>query len=155
MGSGIPFSDRQAERRADHPADGRCLPGMGRAETARQDAGPVRSEQGGKFGLLQPLADLIKLVTKEDTVPEEANKGIFLLAPGVVSFMALLIFAVIPFGRNIASGADRSLWSLQTLISACSSSWLFLPSVSTGSHWADGPPTQNIAFLEEFAVRLR
>jgi len=57
-----------------------------------------------RYGLLQPLADLVKLVTKEDTVPEGANKGIFLLAPGVVGLMALLIFAVVPFGRGV------SLW---------------------------------------------
>jgi NADH-quinone oxidoreductase subunit H len=54
-----------------------------------------------RFGLLQPLADLVKLVTKEDTVPGGASKGIFLLAPGVVGLMALLIFSVVPFGRDI------------------------------------------------------
>ena len=51
-----------------------------------------------RFGLLQPLADVIKLMTKEDTVPEGADKRIFLLAPGMVGATALLIFAVIPFG---------------------------------------------------------
>jgi len=60
--------------------------------------GPNRA---GRYGLLQPLVDVIKLITKEDTVPKGASKVIFLLAPGVVGFMTLLIFAVVPFGRNI------------------------------------------------------
>ncbi len=60
--------------------------------------GPNRA---GKYGLLQPLADLIKLVTKEDTVPGEASKTIFLFAPGIVTATALLIFSVIPFGNNL------------------------------------------------------
>ncbi len=59
--------------------------------------GPNRA---GRFGLLQPLVDLVKLITKEDTVPEGASKTLFLLAPGVVALMALLIFAVIPFGKG-------------------------------------------------------
>lgn len=54
-----------------------------------------------KFGLLQPLADVIKLMTKEDAVPQGADKRIFLLAPGIVGATALLIFAVIPFGKDI------------------------------------------------------
>jgi NADH-quinone oxidoreductase subunit H len=60
--------------------------------------GPNRA---GRYGLLQPLVDVIKLITKEDTVPAGASKVIFLLAPGVVGFITLLIFAVVPFGRNI------------------------------------------------------
>jgi len=60
--------------------------------------GPNRA---GKFGVLQPLADLIKLVTKEDTVPGEAEKAIFLYAPAVIAMTSLLIFAVIPFGSDL------------------------------------------------------
>jgi NADH-quinone oxidoreductase subunit H len=53
------------------------------------------------YGLLQPMADVIKLIAKEDTVPKGASKVIFLLAPGVVGFVTLLIFSVVPFGRNL------------------------------------------------------
>jgi NADH-quinone oxidoreductase subunit H len=60
--------------------------------------GPNRA---GRFGLLQPLADLIKLILKEDTVPGAADKIIFLLAPAVVGTTAMLIFAVIPFGNSL------------------------------------------------------
>ncbi len=60
--------------------------------------GPNRA---GKFGLLQPIADMIKLLTKEDLVPEAADRVIFLLAPAVVSVTALLMFAVVPFGADI------------------------------------------------------
>ena len=48
--------------------------------------GPNRA---GPFGLLQPLADIIKLLTKEDTVPQGADRLIFLLAPAVVAATAL------------------------------------------------------------------
>ncbi|MBW1982091.1 MAG: NADH-quinone oxidoreductase subunit NuoH [Deltaproteobacteria bacterium] len=60
--------------------------------------GPNRA---GKYGLLQPLADTIKMLTKEDIVPEAADRLLFLMAPAVVATEALLIFAVVPFGSNI------------------------------------------------------
>ncbi|PIQ85496.1 MAG: NADH-quinone oxidoreductase subunit NuoH [Candidatus Omnitrophica bacterium CG11_big_fil_rev_8_21_14_0_20_45_26] len=55
----------------------------------------------GKFGLLQPLADGVKMLTKEDIVPEKADKIAHLLAPILIVIPALLVFAVLPFGRNM------------------------------------------------------
>ncbi|UCG13559.1 MAG: NADH-quinone oxidoreductase subunit NuoH [Deltaproteobacteria bacterium] len=60
--------------------------------------GPNRA---GPFGVLQPLADTIKMLTKEDAVPEAADRVLFLLAPAVVAAEALLIFAVVPFGTSV------------------------------------------------------
>lgn len=54
----------------------------------------------GPFGLLQPLADVIKLMTKEDTVPESADRQVFSLAPIVFLAPVLLVFAIIPFGSE-------------------------------------------------------
>jgi NADH-quinone oxidoreductase subunit H len=58
----------------------------------------------GKFGLLQPLADGIKLLLKEDIVLDPADRIIFLFSPFIVAATALLMFAVIPFGP------DLTLW---------------------------------------------
>ncbi len=60
--------------------------------------GPNRA---GKYGLLQPIADVVKMLTKEDTVPDGADRPIFLLAPAVVAVSALLMFAVVPFGPDV------------------------------------------------------
>ncbi len=54
----------------------------------------------GPHGLLQPLADVIKLITKEDLLPPYVNKFFFLLAPFLAVTMALLSISVIPFGRD-------------------------------------------------------
>jgi NADH-quinone oxidoreductase subunit H len=55
----------------------------------------------GPFGLLQPLADLIKLLTKEDFLPAAADKWLFYLAPAMAAIPAIMIFAVIPFGAPL------------------------------------------------------
>jgi len=51
----------------------------------------------GPFGLLQPLADVIKLLSKEDFIPAAADKPLFFVAPGIAAVTALLTFAVVPF----------------------------------------------------------
>jgi NADH-quinone oxidoreductase subunit H len=56
----------------------------------------------GKWGLLQPVADVIKLLLKEDIRPRTADRAVFFLAPIIVLVPALLVYAVIPFGRGMA-----------------------------------------------------
>jgi NADH-quinone oxidoreductase subunit H len=60
--------------------------------------GPNRA---GPWGLFQPIADIVKLFTKEDVIPDGADRLIFLYAPTVVAVTAFLIFAVVPFADNI------------------------------------------------------
>jgi NADH-quinone oxidoreductase subunit H len=52
----------------------------------------------GPFGLLQPLADGLKFLLKEDIIPERVDKLLYMLAPAVAVSTALLAFAVVPFG---------------------------------------------------------
>jgi NADH-quinone oxidoreductase subunit H len=56
----------------------------------------------GPFGLLQPIADALKLLTKEIIVPTAASKGLFVLGPIMTIMPALAAWAVIPFGPEIA-----------------------------------------------------
>ncbi|HTG81408.1 MAG TPA: NADH-quinone oxidoreductase subunit NuoH [Geobacteraceae bacterium] len=55
----------------------------------------------GPWGLLQPLADLIKLLTKEDFRPVGADRWLFYLAPAMAAVPAIMTFAVIPFGAPL------------------------------------------------------
>ncbi len=59
--------------------------------------GPMRV---GPWGLLQPIADAVKLLIKEDIIPAGADKWLFLLAPTISIFAAFTVFAVIPFAGN-------------------------------------------------------
>ena len=68
--------------------------------------GPYRV---GPHGLLQPLADVIKLVTKEDLMPSYVNKPLYLAAPFMAITLSLLPISVIPFGPAIQV-AGRETW---------------------------------------------
>lgn len=60
--------------------------------------GPNRT---GPFGLLQPVADVIKMLTKEDVRPAGADKWLFSLAPAMAAIPAIMMFAVIPWGAPL------------------------------------------------------
>lgn len=60
--------------------------------------GPNRA---GPFGLLQPLADGVKMFTKEEIIPTQANKWLFILGPGLAMVAALMTCAVIPWGGTV------------------------------------------------------
>jgi NADH-quinone oxidoreductase subunit H len=60
--------------------------------------GPMRV---GPHGLLQPIADALKLLLKEDIIPTDADQSIFWMAPVISTFTALTSFAVLPFSRYL------------------------------------------------------
>ncbi len=55
----------------------------------------------GPLGLLQPVADILKLLMKEDWIPPFADKAIFVIAPGILVASVLIAFAVVPVTREI------------------------------------------------------
>jgi NADH-quinone oxidoreductase subunit H len=71
----------------------------------QQRPGPNRA---GPFGLLQTLADGVKLALKEDLVPKNADKVVFLLAPVIAGAMAFVSFAIIPMGAMVSMFGHRT-----------------------------------------------
>ena len=66
----------------------------------------------GPHGLLQPLADVIKLITKEGVLPPHVNKVFYLAAPILAVFMALISISVIPFGTSITVMGHTTMMEL-------------------------------------------
>jgi NADH-quinone oxidoreductase subunit H len=69
----------------------------------------------GPFGLLQSLADGIKLALKEDIIPKAADRVVFILAPIVATIPAFMAFAVIPFGPRVSIAGHQTNLQLTDL----------------------------------------
>jgi NADH-quinone oxidoreductase subunit H len=65
--------------------------------------GPNRA---GTFGLLQPIADAVKAIFKEEIIPKHVDKPVYLIAPALALVPALVVWAVIPVARDIPVIAD-------------------------------------------------
>src|SRR5436853_7638502 len=65
------------------------------AAWSQDRVGPNRA---GPFGLIQPLADGAKMILKEDVIPDYVSKPLYILAPCLAIIMAIIGFAVVPFG---------------------------------------------------------
>lgn len=96
----------------------------------RKLVGRIQNRYGpnrvGFWGLLQPLADGVKMLTKEDIVPTNADKFAHFLAPIVIVIPALLIFSVIPFGRGMVA-VNLSIGILFFLaLSSTTTIWIFV-----------------------------
>ena len=96
--------------------------------------GPMRV---GPWGLLQPIADGIKLLTKEDFVPDKADRWIFFVAPYIAVAAAFIVLAVIPFGPDWAVVTDVNIGLLFVLaVSSVGVLALILAGWSSNSKYA-------------------
>jgi NADH-quinone oxidoreductase subunit H len=70
----------------------------------------VGPDRAGPFGILQPIADGVKMFLKEDFIPAKADRWLFIIGPGISMFTALITSSVIPWGTNLSLfGRDISL----------------------------------------------
>jgi NADH-quinone oxidoreductase subunit H len=96
--------------------------------------GPMRV---GPWGLLQPIADGLKLLTKEDFIPENADRWIFFVAPYIAVVAAFVVLAVVPFGPDWAVITDVNIGVLFVLaVSSVGVLALILAGWSSNSKYA-------------------
>src|SRR3954454_15957521 len=96
--------------------------------------GPTRV--GGKFGWLQTLADGLKLLAKEDLIPQDADKFLFRLAPYIAFCGAFMPFLALPFGNGIvAQNLDVGVFFILAVMST-EIFGIILAGYGSGSKWS-------------------
>ncbi|HEX4771442.1 MAG TPA: complex I subunit 1 family protein [Bryobacteraceae bacterium] len=113
--------------------------------------GPMRV---GPHGLLQPLADALKLLLKEDVRPQEADRSLFVAAPLISFVAAMLGFVVIPFGAGIFI-ADLNIGVLLiSAVSALGILGIILGGWSSNSHYPLLGALRSAAQLVSYEIAL-
>ena len=113
--------------------------------------GPMRV---GPHGLLQPIADALKLLLKEDIIPADSDKAIFWFAPVISTFTALTAFAVLPFAQNIYVADVNVGLLVVSAMSAVGILGIILGGWSSNSHYSLLGALRSAAQLVSYEVAL-
>lgn len=90
--------------------------------------GPNRA---GWFGLLQPIADAIKLIFKEELIPDKAERFMFILAPILTVIPAVVITATVPWGKDISLKAIGIPYTIQPYIADINVGALYITAIAS------------------------
>lgn len=131
---------------------------MGAIYIERRGMGRMQSRLGpnrvGPFGLLQPVADAIKILLKENIVPTNADKIIHFLAPIVCFAPAMVLFAVLPF-QDGASLADLDIGILFIVaVSSISSVGTFMAGWGSGNKFSLLGAMRAVASVVSYEIPL-
>ncbi len=108
----------------------------------------------GPFGLLQPIADLVKLLTKEDLTPANADRVAFFMVPILMLMPVILILAVVPFAKDTAL-ADLNIGVLYVLaVGSISAVAIFMAGWSSNNRYAMFGAARGVAVLISYEIPL-
>ena len=112
----------------------------------------VGPNRWGPFGLFQPLADVLKLITKEDLTPEGADKPVFTLVPILMVAPLVLMTAVIPFAENTSLAALNVGVLYILAVSSITSIAIFMAGWSSNNRYAMFGAARSVAVLISYEV---
>jgi len=114
--------------------------------------GPNRT---GPLGLLQPVADALKVLLKEDIVPTNADKLVHWLAPVIAFTPALMIFAVVPFGNGWSLIGDLNIGILYVVaVGSLSTVGVFMAGWSSSNKYSLLGAMRNVAAVVSYEMPL-